>query len=307
MSRLPPVIDAHTHCYPPEVAADPVAWGVARGERHWAALVAPGGLQGWATQDQMLRDMDAAGVELAVLQGWYWEHQETCELQNRWHLEWQRAHPDRFVALATVQPRAGAAALDALRQALDAGLAGVGELHPAVQGFSLDDPAWLQLAALCDERGLPVCFHATEPAGRTYAGRAETPLMDYVRLAQRFPGLKIVLAHWGGGLPFYELNRWCRATLRNVYYDTAASPLLYDARIWRMALDLVGADKLLFGTDYPLLVRPKSVPIPSFQPTLDDCATAALSEAERTTILRRSALKVYAPGRLAEPSTSARV
>jgi hypothetical protein len=66
-----------------------------------------------------------------------------------------------------------------------------------------------------------------------------------------------VLAHLGGGLPFYELNRRIRkAMLPNVVYDTAANPLLYDLRSIRTVVDLVGADRLLFGSDFPLLLYP---------------------------------------------------
>lgn len=294
------IVDSHAHCYPAGVLADPVAWGTVRNERHWLALTAPGGLQAWATMDRMLRDMDAAGVAVAVLQGWYWEHQATCDEQNRWQLEWQNAHPDRFIAMATVQPRAGALAVEAVRRALDAGCAGVGELHPKVQGFALDDPAWLEIAHLCAARGLPVCFHATEPAGRPYEGRVETPLMEYVRLAERLPDLKIVLAHWGGGLPFHELNRWCRKVLRNVYYDTAASPLLYEPRVWRTVLDLVGAGKVLFGTDYPLRVTPRTQADADYRPAVAEALEALADPATRLRILRENALQVYAGGRTRE-------
>jgi hypothetical protein len=62
------------------------------------------------------------------------------------------------------------------------------------------------------------------------------------------------LAHWGGGLFFYHLlKKAVKETLKNVYYDTAASPFLYDSRIYRYAKDLIGLDKVLLGTDYPLL------------------------------------------------------
>jgi len=120
------IIDSHVHRYPPGVIADPAEWARAHKEPYWASLVAPDGLQGWANRDRMLRDMDAAGVEMAVLQGWYWENQESCDEQNRWHARWAKEDPDRFVALASVQPRAGTAAVDGLRRALDDGCVGVG-------------------------------------------------------------------------------------------------------------------------------------------------------------------------------------
>ena len=39
---------------------------------------------------------------------------------------------------------------------------------------------------------------------------------------------------------------------KRVYYDTAASIFLYTAKVYPVAVQLIGADKILFGTDYPL-------------------------------------------------------
>ena len=72
-------------------------------------------------------------------------------------------------------------------------------------------------------------------------------------LVQNFPDIAIVLAHWGGGLPFYALMPEVREVLGNVYFDTAASPFLYDARVFEQVTSLVGADRVLFGSDFPLL------------------------------------------------------
>jgi predicted TIM-barrel fold metal-dependent hydrolase len=46
-------------------------------------------------------------------------------------------------------------------------------------------------------------------------------------------------------------------SLSNVYYDTAASPLLYDGAVWSRALPILGADRVLFGSDFPLNLYPK--------------------------------------------------
>src|ERR1700749_802666 len=102
------IVDSHVHFYPKEVSADPVKWGTEHGEPWWTSCVAPVGrrsVQGWASAPVML--------------GWYWENQETCDLQNAWFNDLIKAHPDRFLAFATVQPRAKQAALDSLQRALD--------------------------------------------------------------------------------------------------------------------------------------------------------------------------------------------
>jgi uncharacterized protein len=286
------IIDSHVHRYPEEVIRDPLGWAAARGEGHWAELVAPGGVQGWADRDRMLRDMDKAGVEKAVIQGWYWEHQSTCDETNAWHEKWLEEGPDRFIALASVQPRDGKAAVDGFKRALDAGCAGAGELHPWVQGWDFESPAWNEIADICEARDLPVCFHATETVGHVYKGSDATPLSEYAALARKRPKLKIVLAHWGGGLPFFLLNRRTAKALANVYYDTAASPLLYDARVWKLATELAGADHVLFGTDYPLLDYPSKSREPSFAGMIAE-AKENLPGNFWPDVLRENALRIY--------------
>jgi predicted TIM-barrel fold metal-dependent hydrolase len=62
------------------------------------------------------------------------------------------------------------------------------------------------------------------------------------------------LAHWGGGLCFYELLKQEAAdVLAHVYYDTAASPFLYQPDIYNVMTKALGKGKILFGSDYPLL------------------------------------------------------
>ncbi len=285
------VIDSHTHRYPDEVIADPLGWAAERGEKHWAALVDPSGIQGWASREQMLADMDAAGIDKAVILGWYWENQDTCDEANRWHARWAAEDPDRFICFATVQPKAGWRAVKAIEAAIAEGWCrGVGEILPALQGFSLDDPAWLDICRICQEQGLPITLHATEPVGHAYEGRIDTPLMDYVRLAERFPRLQIILAHWGGGLPFFELNPWCQRLLKNVYYDTAASPLLYDRRIWKTVIDIVGPQKVLFGSDYPLRIYRRQPP--GFARLVDEAAQSPVPPDHLPWILNLNAKRV---------------
>ena len=89
-------------------------------------------------------------------------------------------------------------------------------------------------------------------------------LKQVYHLITAHPALKLVLAHWGGGFPFYELMPEVRRAAANVYYDTAASPLLYDAAVFRWVAGMVGAGKVLFGTDYPLAPGAETAEDPGF-------------------------------------------
>lgn len=286
-----PVIDAHIHAYPAEVFADPVKWGSAHREPWWTYCVAPPHqrtLQGWATTDQLLRDMDAAGVDQVVMLGWYWENQATCDLQNSWFIDWHRAHPDRIQAFACVNPAAGEPARESLERALDAGLCGIGELLPQAQGGHLNDDNWNRVFALAAARGVPVNLHVTDPLAITPGSCTKpTPLEPYIEMIKAHQATTFILAHWGGGIPFYELNPRLKPLFKNVYYDTAASPLLYDHSVYRRVTDIIGPERILWGTDYPLFTHPRVAEDVTFQRDLDDarCERAALSAAELDLIL----------------------
>ena len=102
-------------------------------------------------------------------------------------------------------------------------------------------------------RDLIVLTHSSEPVGHIYAGKGTVTPDELSRFIEMFPEAKIVCAHWGGGLPFYALMPEVAETLRNVYFDSAASPFLYTPNVFTNAINLVGPDKVLFGTDYPLI------------------------------------------------------
>ncbi|MDD2764249.1 MAG: TatD family hydrolase [Opitutaceae bacterium] len=292
------IIDAHVHFYPPEVGRDPAAWATARGEARWAALCTRRRRDGRPVQtypdlDRLLRDMDAAGVEKAVLLGWYWEQPATCAWQNRVYAQCVQAHPDRLAAFATIHPAAGEAAVRAeILRAQQEGLLGLGELSPHSQGYALDDPVLTGALALAGELSLPVNLHAADPNAGRYPGRVETPLEDFVRLAKAHRRVTFILAHWGGGLPAWEANPTVRHDLANVVYDTAASPLTYDDRIWRTTLDLVPREKVLFGSDYPLILYPKIEVEPGWTRLLGEVDHTGLTPEEKELVLAGNAARV---------------
>jgi len=289
------IVDAHVHFYPEEVSEDPVQWGTEHREPWWTSCVAPVGrrsIQGWATSAVLLRDMDRAGIEKCVLLGWYWQNQETCDLQNGWFANLIEAHPERLLAFAAVQPKGKQAALDSLERALDVGFCGIGELSPQAQEFAYDDPTFVRVLQIAVERCLPTTLHVTDPVVPTTAVAKPTPLEDFVTLAKDFPTLKLILAHWGGGLPFYELNPRLQDILRNVSYDCAASALLYDKRVFRQVVDLVGADRVLYGSDYPLLLYPREQRLPEFKRFLNEVVGAGLTIEEQEKVLGGNLLRL---------------
>ncbi|ACB76859.1 amidohydrolase family protein [Opitutus terrae] len=275
------IIDAHVHLYPAEANRDPAGWARAQGEPDWAGLCTRrrkngGAVQSFPSTDELLREMDRAGVARAVLLGWYWAKPETCAWQNRFYAECGRAHPDRLSAFATVQPGAGrAAVLTELRRATEEGLVGIGELSPHAQAHTMADDGFGAVLEFAAERRLPVTLHVTDPNSRDYPGRVETPLEDFAALAQARSSVNFILAHWGGLLPLRDASA---ARLSNVYYDSAASPLMYDDSIWRRFLAVVPAERVLFGSDFPLNVYPKLERVPGMVRLLDEAKSAGVPD-----------------------------
>jgi predicted TIM-barrel fold metal-dependent hydrolase len=289
------LIDAHVHLYPPEVNRDPVAWAAVAGETHWATLATRRRRDGRPVQtfpsvDELLREMDVAGVERAVLLGWYWLKPETCVRQNRFYAECVRAHPRRFSGFATLHAAAGReATLVEIRRARDEGLVGLGELSPHAQGYSIDDPVFRAALALAAELRLPVNLHVTCPDARAYPGHVPTPLGDFVRLAREFPAITFILAHWGGLLPLRPEFASQMAALKNVFYDTAASPLLYDETVWGRFVEAVGPERVIFGSDYPLNVYPRLDAAPTMTRLIEEARTAGVTE----NVLRGNAARLF--------------
>ncbi|MBM3864611.1 MAG: amidohydrolase [Verrucomicrobia bacterium] len=296
------IVDAHVHLYPPEINRDPAGWAGAHGEPHWALLCTRRRrdgrmVQGFPGADELLRELDAAGIERAVLLGWYWEQAASCATQNRFFAACLRAHADRLSAFATVQPAAGPTlCLAELERARDEGLRGVGELSPHAQHHDLTAPGLESVLGWAGAAGWPVNLHVTDPEARPYPGRIATPLADFRVLALRFPGTRFILAHWGGLLPLSGDG----PAPANVWYDTAASPLMHGPAIWERFLRAVGPERVLFGSDLPLHLYPREP-----GSGLARLVAEARAGGADTAVFGENLLKLLGPaGRSAAPSAA---
>ena len=198
--------------------------------------------------------MDEQGIDRSVVFGFPWENSEIFKKQNDYIMEVVARFPGRLIGLCCFDPFSKESASEA-RRCLEGGLSGIGEI--AFYQSGIDDAALDKLAPLmeiCHDKNLPFLIHTNEPVGHLYPGKAPNTLKQIYNLITRFPENKIVLAHWGGGIFFFNLlKKDVKDRLKNVYFDTAASPFLYHLEIYRYAVEIAGADKILFGSDFPLL------------------------------------------------------
>ncbi len=245
------VIDAHCHILPPsfrdrrdEIAQRDVTFGALLSNPN-AAI---------ASAEDLLSAMDRDGVERAVVMGMGWTDPDVATEANDYIIQAVADNPSRLTGLCSVNPAWGERAYSEAKRCLAAGLSGIGELHADTQGFDITDVAVMApVMELARADAYPVLVHGSEPVGHRYPGKGSTTPDKLYRFIQNFPGNPIICAHWGGGLPFYSLMPEVKESLKNVYFDSAASPFLYQPDVFNAVADLVGAGKVLFASDYPLM------------------------------------------------------
>ncbi len=245
------VLDSHTHMFTQAVREHP---GEVEDAEFTFKLMFAQGKSRMTCPETMLAEMDAAGVDMAVLCPFPWMTLGRCIDNNDYILEVAASWPDRFIPFAITNPGLGKKAIVEARRCLEAGARGLGELHAMPQGFDVCDPEVMSpLVDLAVEYGVPVMIHVNEPVGHDYPGKGPVSPEIIYRFLLAYPELKLILPHWGGGLPFYELMPEVAAVCANVFYDSAASPFLYRSDIYRLASSACGAHKIFFATDFPLL------------------------------------------------------
>ena len=245
------IVDAHTHVFSPRVISHRDEY--IRRDPCFALLYNNPGAK-LVTVQELLVSMDRYGVDVSVIANIGWISHELCAETNEYILDCLARYPDRLAGLAAIQPKAGEKSLKELERCVAGGVRGVGEMRPDMQGFDLlDDSALREITGYLITHDLVWLSHASEPVGHVYPGKGTVTPEALYPFILRYQELKIVLAHWGGGLPFYALMPEVKAALSNVFFDTAASPYLYDRAVYGQAVDSIGEGRILFGSDYPLL------------------------------------------------------
>ena len=224
------------------------------------------------------------------------------------HMARDAAALDRLTALATVPLQDGALAATVLEEALDAGFRGAMiATQPKGTGGNLDDPSLDPFWEVASARNAAIFLHPHYICGDerlagydliNAVGRLTDTTIAVARLLfsghlTRFPGVSLLLSHAGGALP-YALGRLKRnhaihpgeyadpaEGFARLYFDT----VLFEPRALRFLCDVVGADKVMLGSDYPF-----GIGDPDPRRLID---ATALTAAERDAILGGNAARVF--------------
>jgi len=277
-------IDAHVHITPPGIINN---WEkYAKKERYFSLLLnskaASAKNSKFVTAEEVVYEIEKNNFDKAVVFGFAFCDLGLCRYVNDYVIEKIKEFPEKLIGFAVVP--AGRKSSDEIERCYNAGLKGVGELFPQGQGINLDDQKQMQpIANTCKDLNIPLLLHANEPVGHYYPGKTSVSLGQIETFVSDNPGLKIILAHFGGGLLFYETMKEIKKKFCNVYYDTAASPFLYDSRIYRVIKALGLHEKIIFGSDFPLLPAERYIP---------DIEAANFSNDEKLLIFSSNILKI---------------
>jgi predicted TIM-barrel fold metal-dependent hydrolase len=280
--NLAMIIDCHTHIFAPEVARRRQSYAAA--DPCFAALYASP-RAALATAEDLIAAMDQGGIAVSVVLNIGWGCPELCRLSNDYIMEAVARYPGRLIGCGMVAPGDMEAAAGEIERCARGGLKGVGELRPEGPGFDWAGDTIEPVLAALSEHGMVLVSHASEPVGHIYPGKGEVSPGALYKLIQKVGGrFPVVLAHWGGGLPFYALMPEVKTALKDVYFDSAASPYLYRPEVYRQVMQLVGAEHVLFGSDYPLLTPGR---------LLAEIEGLALNAAEKDLLLAANARRIF--------------
>ncbi|MGD0690396.1 MAG: amidohydrolase family protein [Candidatus Bathyarchaeia archaeon] len=244
-------IDVHVHPPTKEFLID-------SGGRHVEAAVKKFGRTiELRTFEQMLDEYTRCGVEKLVL--FAWDAETTSHMPrvtNEFVAKVADQYPERIIGFASVDPHKKSAVKDFEYAIRELSLVGL-KLHPQVQAFEPNDPAYYPLYSKCVELGVPVTFHT----GSTYWGAgleggggiklrfSDPMLLDDV--AADFPDLKLIMAH--PGWPWQDEQLAIATHKNNVYIDLSGwSPKYFQPLLITYMTKMI-PQKFLFGTDYPML------------------------------------------------------
>ena len=227
------IIDAHAHIYPEKIAkkaTDTI------GVFYDIEMEMPAG-----TAERLREDGARAGIGRFVVHSVATTAHQVRSI-NEFIKREMAAHPE-FIGFITLhQDLTEEEVVSEVNWAIENGFRGI-KLHPDFQKFHIDDQVAEKFYRAASGR-LPILFHVGDD--RYDFSKPER----LVRMARKYPELTFIAAHFGGyrcwdDAPLYK-------GLKNVYFDTCSSLPFISAQRARELIDMLGADRFFFATDFPM-------------------------------------------------------
>ena len=259
------IIDSHCHIYPEKIASKAVAGT----DRFYDTIAKCDG-----TAASLLQINEEVGIDHSLVQSVATTPKQVQSINN-FIADTVKNADGRLTGLGTLHPDSEDQRAD-VQHLVDLGLRGV-KLHPDIQQFKIDDYRCLKIYELCEEFGLPILMHTGDKRYDFSNTNRLIPILE------TYTNLTIIGAHLGGWSLWEEASLELAGT-PNLYVDCSSTmawvPLDKTAEIIRR----YGADRVLFGTDYPMW-HPKDEVRMFFE--------LGLSDDEMKLILSENVKKVY--------------
>jgi len=210
--------------------------------------------------EELIESMDRNEIDKSVICGFSWNEESLCKESNDYIVESLARFPKRLLGLISICQKNSDDAISEIERCTQKRVIGVGEIR--LPEKSLDTTIatlWTPIANFLERNGLLCLLHSSEPIGHPYPGKGNTTPKQLYKFLSAFPSLKTILAHWGGGLPFYALMPEVKTILANTWVDCAATQFLYDNKVFRHVSELIGCHKILFGSDCPLIPQKQAL------------------------------------------------
>jgi len=242
-------IDCHVHVTPPDISAN---WEKYAQNEPYFSLISRSKVNKFASAEDVITMLDNNNFDKAVVFGFAFRDTGLCRYVNDYVIEKVKEFSKRLIGFAVTA--AGKDSEKEINRCFNAGLKGVGELFPQRQEFALENKKETEtITEACKNMDIPLLLHANEGVGHFYPGKTDISLKQLETFVINNPELKIIFAHFAGGLLFYETMKEIKKNFTNVYYDISGAPFLYDYRIYNMIKALGICDRILFGSDFPIL------------------------------------------------------
>ncbi len=258
-------IDSHCHIYPEKIAEKAVG-----GTDNFYSTKSVG----LGTVTDLLESGTAAGIDHFIVQSVATTPKQVASI-NRFIAETVEKSDGRMTGLGTLHPDSENIKDDVLN-IVNLGLRGV-KLHPDIQAFKLDDYRCLKIYELCEENNLTMLIHTGDSRYDYSNPNRMLPILE------TYKGLKVIGAHLGGWSIWEEaVNSY--KDMPNFYVDCSSSFNYLKPEKAKEIIRKYGADKVLFGTDYPMWAQKREI---------EYFLSLSLDEFEIRSILNMNAKKLF--------------
>lgn len=227
------IIDAHCHIYPDKIAQKAAD---ATGKFYETVSLMDG------TVSTLIKEGKRAGISHFLVQSVATTPHQVSSI-NRFIAKTVKNSDGTMTGFGTMHPMSDDMDRD-IEEVMSLGLEGV-KLHPDIQNFKIDDFRMLKIYELCEKNKLPVLMHTGD---KRYDNSNPNRL---VPILETYTDMVVIGGHFGGYSVWDDAQKYL-AGYENFYVDTSSSLWKISPEKAKELIETYGADKVLFGTDYPM-------------------------------------------------------